>query len=344
MHPLPTTLERFIGRVYRRLVVLRLLECAGIGFAVGCAVSLLSLLILRSHTENPLTLSAIVMGVGVAVGFIGTLLRRPQMLDAAVEADRQLDLADLLATAWQLEKNSSAESFESAVLLIANQRAATLQPRSVVLHRLGVRAWSGIGLAGALVLTVAIFSANPIDTEASSSPFLSNSAADKRASAKNSGGGNQLSSDHHPAAIASDHPDAEDTALPGAGKTEDIAGNSARGQNGDVQNSNADGGGTGAGQTASKPNKANALTSGTNSARTNKTGDAFSGVGISNDNGNGTTGNSASTSAGNSGKSSDAPAWKSDSWPAAGQAADSAISNGQIPPAYHELVREYFKR
>ena len=59
---------------------------------------------------------------------------------------------------------------------------------------------------------------------------------------------------------------------------------------------------------------------------------------------NGVSGNSNSTTAGNDSKSANAPVWKSDNWPAAQQAADSAISNGQVPPAYHDLVREYFKR
>src|SRR5712671_5032166 len=140
MNPSSTSLERFVRRVYRRLVVLRLLEWAGIGFAIACGLGLLSIVLLRNRAESPLGIAAILAGVGAAVGFIGALLRRPKIIDAAVEADRQLDLADLLATAWQLKKKATGESFESAVLLIANKRAANLQPRSVVLHRLGLRA------------------------------------------------------------------------------------------------------------------------------------------------------------------------------------------------------------
>src|SRR5207248_4283620 len=144
-----------------------------------------------------------------AVGFMGALLRRPSIIDAAVEADRQLDLADLLATAWQLEKTQNCESFETAVLLLANERAANLQPRSVVLHRLGLRAWSGIGLAGALVLTVAIFSANPIDSEASSSPFLQQPTANKAKLPPDSSAHN-ASTTQRPPAIAQDHPTGDD--------------------------------------------------------------------------------------------------------------------------------------
>jgi hypothetical protein len=344
MNPSATSLQRFVRRVYRRLVLLRLLEWAGIGFAIACASSLLCIAFLRNRNESPLMLAAILAVAGAAVGFIGALLRRPRIIDAAVEADRQLNLADLLATAWQLEKSPTSQSFESAVLLIANQRAATLQPRSVVLHRLGIRAWSGIGLAGALVLTVAIFSANPIDSEASSSPFFAQNTADKKPSSANSVANNS-STAHRPPAIAQDHPGSDDDqALPGAGKTTDVATNSNQAQNNAIQSSNSDGTGTGAGQSASNPQKSNPLTTGTNSSRANNTGVASSGVGISGENGNSSAGNSTSTSAGNSAKSPNAPAWKSDSWPTAQQAADSAISSGQIPPAYHDLVREYFKR
>src|SRR6267378_8446708 len=127
----PTTLDRFIRRVYRRLVLLRLLEWAGLGFGIGCILALLLIVLLRNRPESPLTLAAIITAIGAALGFIASLLRRPKIIDAAVEADRQLNLADLLATAWQLEKSRAKESFEEAVLLIANQRAGNLQPQSV---------------------------------------------------------------------------------------------------------------------------------------------------------------------------------------------------------------------
>src|SRR4051812_37995834 len=179
MHEFPTSLDRFIRRVYRRLVVLRLLEWSGLGFAIACAFALIVMFLLPSTSQPPLPIATIILACGSAIGFIAALLPRPRMIDAAVEADRQLDLADLLATAWQMEKTSGQETFEAAVLLIANNRAAQLQPRSVILHRLGLRAWSGIGLAGALVLTIAILTANPIDTAAASSPFSPQIASDK---------------------------------------------------------------------------------------------------------------------------------------------------------------------
>src|SRR3954447_16047782 len=160
MEQTPSSVGRFVRRVYRRLIVLRLAEWAGVGFVAGCGLALVLIPLLRNRSESPLVLAGIITGIGAAIGLIAAALRRPGMIEAAIEADRQLDLADLLATAWMLEKSNAMEDFELAVLTIARDRAANLRPASVMLHRLGVRAWGGIGLAGALVLTVAILTAN----------------------------------------------------------------------------------------------------------------------------------------------------------------------------------------
>src|SRR5258706_13145046 len=107
MNPSSTSLERFVRRVYRRLVVLRLLEWAGIGFAIACGVSLLSIVLLRNRTESPLGIAAIVAGGGAAGGFFGALLRRPKNIDAALGADRPLELAELLGTRGQWGKTGA---------------------------------------------------------------------------------------------------------------------------------------------------------------------------------------------------------------------------------------------
>jgi hypothetical protein len=190
-----SSVGRFVRRVYRRLIVLRLLEWTGVGFAAGCGVALLMIPLLRKQIDSPLNLAGIIAAIGAAIGFIAAALRRPKVLEAAIEADRQLDLADLLATAWSLEKSNAKEDFELAVLTIAQDRAANLRPASVVLHRLGMRAWGGIGLAGALLLTVAILTANPLETDASLSPLLTGNAQNNSKTAQ---GGGQHSDTHRP--------------------------------------------------------------------------------------------------------------------------------------------------
>jgi hypothetical protein len=339
-----TSLSRFIRRVYWRLVLVRLVEWAGIGFAIACGLALPLIPLLRNRSDSPLMLAAIMMAIGAVIGLIAAALRGPRIIDAAVEADRQLDLADLLATAWHLEQRASSDEFEQTVLLLAEQQASALRPASVILNRLGMRAWGGIGLAGALVLTVAILSANPLDTQAAFSPLPQASANKNKPDQRQSSKTSQNASTPRPTAIGPDHPRGQDDPLPSAGKTTEIANKTPAGQNSGSQMSNPNGTGTGAGQSQTSSNNKTPDPTGTNASRTNNTGPAASGVGASTKTANTTSGNNTSTAAGASDKSSPIPAWQSDSWPQSRDAANAAITNGQIPAAYHDLVREYFKR
>src|SRR4051812_43296543 len=92
-------LASFLIAVHRRLVVLRAAERAGICLAIGCALTLplVAVLVWRGQSAGPLAVGALTLAavVGLTWGFA----RRPSVIDAAAEADRQLGLADLLATA-----------------------------------------------------------------------------------------------------------------------------------------------------------------------------------------------------------------------------------------------------
>src|SRR5688572_11319274 len=282
----PSTLTRFLRRVYRRLVVVRLLEWAGIGFVIACAIALVAMLVMRNRPESPLTLAAILVGTGSVIGLIAAALRLPKIIDAAIEADRQLDLHDLLSTAWQIERSRTpAQDFEQAVLLIAHQRADQLRARDVILNRLGVRAWSGIGLAGALVLTVGILTANPLDTQAAFSPNQSTNAGtarepNRRATAQQNTG-------RRPPAIAQDHPRGKDDPLAGAGQTQ-LTTKPTGTQGANSQSANPAGTGSGAGQSPSaKTNTKPIDPAATNSNRIANSGQTASGVGRSTNQTNG---------------------------------------------------------
>src|SRR5437868_2715961 len=92
-------LERFVRRVHRRLTIIRLLERVGVCLVVGCAADLLLAPILMWRGESALPMILFTFAAGAAAGIAWGWARRPKMLDAASEADRQLDLADLLGTA-----------------------------------------------------------------------------------------------------------------------------------------------------------------------------------------------------------------------------------------------------
>src|SRR5688572_7579141 len=98
-------LARFVRGLHRRLIVLRLLECAAVGVACASALSipLLPVFILRAKPALPVV--AVLLPLGAVAGACWAALRRPRVLDAAGEADRQLGLADLFASAWLIARN-----------------------------------------------------------------------------------------------------------------------------------------------------------------------------------------------------------------------------------------------
>src|SRR5690349_5671815 len=121
----------FVRAVHRRFVFLHTLEGTGIGVLCGCAAALPLVLILlwRSQPELPLALSA--LGLGAWAGLMWGVTRRPTRLEAAMEADRQLGLADLLGTA-RMVAGRDADPWVGAVLAEADARCRQLAPAAVI--------------------------------------------------------------------------------------------------------------------------------------------------------------------------------------------------------------------
>ena len=177
-----STLDRFLSAVHRRHVLLRLLERTGVCILIACGACavLIPLLLSQGRSAEAPALWTLAMG-GVAGLFWGSL-RRPGPLEAAMEADRQLRLADLLGTALALRaRGEAADPWGASVLATAEARCRDLSPSSVVLHRLGGRAWGGIGLATALVLAVTLLAGSPADTRAGRSAGPAGSPGDSGA-------------------------------------------------------------------------------------------------------------------------------------------------------------------
>jgi hypothetical protein len=154
--------EQFLEKVHRRFIALRLLEHTALGLLAGCAAGLplVIIAIWRPVSAVPLAGGATVLGA--LAGLIYGLLHRPTLVDTAGESDRQLFTSDLLTTALSMRR--SVDPWAGAVLATANRWARTAEPSSVLLNRLGARAWGGIGLATALlaVLTLLPAYASPI--------------------------------------------------------------------------------------------------------------------------------------------------------------------------------------
>jgi hypothetical protein len=343
--------ERFVAAVHRRMVVLRGLERVGLCVLVGCAAALVLMPILIWRGQATGELLAAIMGAAAIAGIGWGLAARPTKLAAAMEADRQLGWSDLLGTAWMLRQSGATGSeMERTVLAMAEARSAGTAASVVVLHRLGMRGWGGIGLAGALVAGVSLFGGDPnraAAARAATGPpswqeieamqergnaARTTASADYRRARPGLGG-----DDDDPSSSTSTTPDAASAAA---------AANDAASKNG--AGGAQEGSGAGAGQSASRGagrSKPSTPIAG---------GDAANGAtsGATSAGGGGTASESTANRGGRSGASAGAnavarkpaPVWRAQGWPADQAAAQAAIQGGRVPDAYREMVREYFER
>src|SRR5688572_30695924 len=140
-------LEHFVRALHRRYVALRVVESGAIGLLGGCVVGAVFAAVLIRRGQDAWTLVGVALLVGTVCGMLWGATRRPSALAAAMEADRQLRTADLLATAWALRQRRASDAFQHVVLAQAVARCARIAPSAVMLHRMGVRAWGGVALA-----------------------------------------------------------------------------------------------------------------------------------------------------------------------------------------------------
>jgi hypothetical protein len=358
---------RFLRRVHRRLVVVRLVEWCGAGLFAGCAAGAALIPALLWLGRPAWGAAGWATGVGVATGLAFGLGRRPRLLDAAMEADRQLRLADLLGTAWSLHRRGGGEPgtapWAASVLAMADARCRGASPWSVALRRFGARAWGGIGLATALVLALASLSANPPDTRAGNTAPQSDVAVRRRAEA----------------GAPTDRPVVSPwgtAARRRLGATEGTDERDRRRRNGtdvpvsepdhpddpaqatppDSRRSASGAGGRGAGASqqadagsVTAPRPPAAAPSGQSPRRTPVAesrqgmagGDGRSAPQIPNP---GTTSETGDGSTADPASAAEVQPWQSDSWPGDAARARAAVEAGRVPDAYRDLVRRYFDR
>ncbi len=232
----------------------------------------------------------------------------------------------------------------AAVLAMADARCREISPSSVVLNRLGVRAWGGIGLASALMIAIGLISANPMESEASFDPFQSPSAS--LATALPQPGMSQAATVTSPPqpgrAMALDHPDPDDNGFnPARDITREVA--RAAGANQATDTANPQGAGAGAGRSTANNPADPLMAVGGNSARTANAGSAAPGTGLFTESPGSAQGPGGKT-AGENPTPLGIPVWSTPTWPAAQSSAAAAIRTGQVPPEYHDLIRAYFAR
>jgi hypothetical protein len=302
--------ERFLRAVYIRLIFIRAVEHLGVCILAGCAIAL-PLLPILLWREQPILLPGIFLGLLVLFGAVAlTFHRWPSIFQAAAEADQQLELADLLTTALQLESVTS-DVMISPMLAMADARSEQFSPSAVVLNRFGVRAWGGIVLSVMTVFAISLFPAHPMrsaSANASNSPLMDASGSHDEARVAKAAGSphNDPSSDESNRTMRMDR--VAENSLP---KTMNSpVGGTDSSQGGGVQ---------------------------TKLQQDQSTGSAAGASGPLADHG---TANSAF--AGSSSSVHTIPPSQMSDWPKARQAATLDLAGDKIPANDRDLVRDYF--
>jgi hypothetical protein len=338
-----TQLDVFVRALHRRMVVVRALERVGLGLLAGCAVCLLLMPILIWRGEGTGTLAVAALGTGGVAGLLWGALHRPTRLRAAMEADRQLRLSDLLGTALTLSRDRQ-DSMEATVLAIAEARCRSVSPSAIALNRLGVRSWGGIALAGALVAGLGLLGGQTPASSAQASGPKSWQEIEREQ--------DQANQTHVAAApdLRRSHPGTggdDDEDSPDSTQTED--GNSSTAKTSATNNgagSSEQGTGAGTAVSASKGGDGahHEPVTGGNTAGGANTGHTAAGGGASAARSEGTAADGSSGATGGTSKARHVPVWRAQGWPAAQDAARDALRGGRIPDSYRPLVRDYFER
>jgi hypothetical protein len=356
-------LDRFVRRVHRRYLMLRAAEGMGLGALIGTAVGAMLLALLWWEGRAALGPSMGAVGFGALAGLVWGVARRPRLLEAATEADRQFGLADLLGSALVAghgSVNGRPDPWAASLLALAEARCRTLAPSTVVLNRLGARAWGGIGLATALLLTLALLAGSPGDTRAARANAPDRSANVEAASEPSAQPEHPLlvvagpqraapaesdNDDHsHPTpGAAPPDPNATDAANTpdahaGPHSTESPTGESAGGTSGSGQTKPP------TAQPLSAPQPPAANESPVNDPRASKANTPAGGAGgAASASGSHAPGMTGTASAG-SPSPRNTPPWQSDRWGQDAQQAREAIDSGRVPASYRDVVRKYFER
>jgi len=174
------------------MVILRGLERIGVCLLIGAVACLIWMGVMLWLGQEIGWAAALILAVAAIAGAIWGLIHRPTRFRAAMEADRQLKLNDLLSSALGMRqpavpqtktpepesgissclrfqesaastdpKATAEHNFASVVLTLADQACARSTVSGLRLHRLGARSWGGIGLAMALVGAMAFLGADP---------------------------------------------------------------------------------------------------------------------------------------------------------------------------------------
>jgi hypothetical protein len=246
-----------------------------------------------------------------------------------VETDNQLRLDDLLASAL-LSSPITDNDFSQTVMALADLRCLRHSPSEVFLRQLGIRSWSGIGLAMAIAVTLAVIPLRPARSQ----------ATDANISA--------LTADNVESPNSNVSQQGHGTGAPGADPMNEAASNQSMRVEQPVDHTGASssqpptrpGMGTGAqggSSTNSQQSPEMLRNAGSDSQPQNTDGTtAAGGAGLGTGTRQGTPGHGTASAT----SPKPVPAWSGGG--DANSRSSAAIPDNQIPPEDRDLVREYF--
>ena len=151
----PEHLHRSLQRVRRRLILSAVLDRAVAllvwAFAAGTVYAIATKLAHALPSADRVGLWLAVAATVSAVAW--TLARRPTLMDAATASDRALGLKERLSSAYVLAPRSEEDPMVAALIVDAEARAASLDPRKACPPRWPRRS-RGAALTGVLYLAV----------------------------------------------------------------------------------------------------------------------------------------------------------------------------------------------
>jgi hypothetical protein len=332
-------LDQFLDRIHRRWMLIRAVERIGLCVLVSSTLAIVLSLILITRGESAFILVCVCVAIGALAGLFIGWLSRPSLFDTAVEIDRQLHLADLLATALSIRRSqtvradSTDDQWSSTILAIAESRCASIAREPLLLRRFGTRAWGGIGLCTAIVLTLGALSTNPLVLHARTTSEPRSSDREFSSSTSQS----PRSTDR-----AEDPTNERDPVSPNQSQwTQSQRAQSSINSTKDSTKSAAATDQTGSGMGQTDVHQKHDDLSGTSESRHNTAGDRATGGGDAASDTD--RGDSAGSIAADSHDTPTLP-WNSHDWPAAQQRANEEVRSGAVPDSYRDLVRDYFRR
>lgn len=335
--------QQFLRALHCRMVMVRGLERMGLGILLASAAALLLLPVFIAKSMPAVQGVSILMILGAIAGLTWGCLYRPTRFDAAMEADRQLNWSDLLSTA--LTQQYQDDEFAQAVLVMAEARCRNVSPSLVAMNHWGVRGWSGVGLAIALVLTAGMMVSTPALPQAGAKELAGLQQVDANLDLS----GNQLIPDgldnrmefhSNPAESPEGRRDgssrSESDSSPNHNQT-DSASTAGKGTTG--------GTGTGSAQTPGQVDHHEPqLPISAGAGQEHSTGPISSGTGRGNKPEDSTNpGETGATAAPDTLIQWTAP-WESKEWKNERDSAMEKVRAGEVPDLYRDLIQDYFNR